>query len=181
MVTSSTCWQCGAVLPVADDPGRADQLSSEACFAAHGRVLARCYEDAQLLRVRQLAVDAWAVQHPAPASRVSDQSLALHLMTLHLFLEEGVDPEQGPALHKSMMIGRPDYAWLEPPPHCGALTVADVSQPDRAHLEAWARAAWQAWADHHATVLGWVTRWRQSRPHPGASSHNRLSLRTKPA
>jgi hypothetical protein len=172
MVTSSTCWQCGAVLPVADDPGRADQLSSEACFAAYGRVLARCYEDAQLLRVRQLPVDAWAVQHPAPSSRVSDQSLALHLMTLHLFLEEGVDPERGPALHKSMMIGRPDYAWLEPPLHRGALTVADVSQPDRAHLEAWARAAWQAWADQHAKVLGWVDRWRQSRPPPGAASHN---------
>ncbi len=163
MITSSRCGQCGAVLPRgADRPGHPDQPSSEACFAAYGRVLARCYEDAHLLRVRQLAIDAWAVQHPAPSSRVSNQSLALHLMTLHLFFDEGVDPGQGPALHKSMMVGRPDYAWLQPPLDRGAVTVADVVPPERQRLEAWARAAWQAWADHHSIVWSWVHRWRQS-------------------
>lgn len=165
--SSSTCGHCGAVLPVADAPPPVDQSSADACFAAYGRVLARCYEDAQLLPIRQLAVDAWAVQHPAPSSRVSDQSLALHLMTLHLFLEEGVAPGQGPALHKSMMISRPTYAWLEPPLDHGAVTVADVFPPDRQRLYAWTEAAWQAWADHHSTVRHWVHRWRQSHLPPG--------------
>ncbi len=162
MVTSSRCGQCGAVLPVAGAPGHPDQLSSGACYAAYGRVLASCYQDAHLLRVRQLAVDTWAVQHAAPSSRVSNQSLALHLMTLHLFLEEDVDPEHGPALHKSMMVGRPDYAWLQPPPDRGAVTVADVLPPDRQRLHVWARSAWQAWAAHHAIVRSWVDRWRPS-------------------
>lgn len=161
MAEVSTCRQCGAVLAATGDPHSGDGRSSDACSAAYGRVLARCYEDQQLLPVRQLAVDAWAVQHPAPPSRISDQSLALHLMTLHLFLEEGVDPARGPALHQSMMIGRHHYAWLAPPLDRGVRTVADVSQPDRHRLEAWARAAWQAWAPHHDTVLTWVDRWRQ--------------------
>jgi Family of unknown function (DUF5946) len=163
MDTASKCGQCGAVLATTDDPRPAGQLSSGACFAAYGRVLARCYEDPHLLQARQLAVDAWAVQHPAPSSRISDQSLALHLMTLHLFLEEGVDPAQGPALHNSMMSGRHQYTWLQPPLDRGALSVADLSPLDQQHLQAWARAAWQAWDTHHSTVLSWVNRWRQ--PH----------------
>ena len=161
MAEVSACWQCGAVLAATDDPCQGDERSSGACSAAYGRVLARCYGDQHLLPVRQVAVDAWAVQHPAPPSRVSDQSLALHLMTLHLFLEEGVDPARGPALHQSMMIGRHRYPWLPPPPDRGVLTVADVFPVDRHRLEAWARAAWLAWSPHHATVLTWVARWRQ--------------------
>lgn len=61
-----------------------------------------------------------------------------------------------------MIIGRPHYGWLAPPLDVGPITVAELARLDRQNLQAWARAAWLAWAGHHVTVLGWVHRWRRS-------------------
>ena len=47
-------------------------------------------------------------------------------MTLCLFVEDGVDPGKGPALHTRMVAHRPDFTWLTPPLQQDVMTVADV-------------------------------------------------------
>jgi hypothetical protein len=83
-------------------------------------------------------------------------------MTLCLFIEDGVDPARGPALHKQMVAHRPDFAWLAPPDPPGLMTVADVlrardADEHRRLVHDWGRQVWQAWAPHHATIRAWNT------------------------
>jgi hypothetical protein len=161
-VAMSTCPGCGVLLPHVDGPSHPYMLSSAACWATYGEVLARSFEDSQLRRVHQLLVDAFAVQHPGLPGRRSAQSVGLHLMTLCLVLEMDADPSDGPRLHKRM-AERPVFHWLEPPSSRGDVTVADVHAAndveDRiAATYRWARSAWEAWTLHHATVRAWLLR-----------------------
>ncbi len=160
-MTASPCPGCGAVLgETLDIATRHDGVASAACRAGYERVLTDLYSTPQLLGLRQLAVDAYAVQHPAPHGRVADQSLGLHLMTLYLFVEKAVDPARGPALHKQMVARRPAFHPLDPPTNRGSVTVAAVpagSEPSFATtLHKWAREAWTAWSPHHDVVRRWL-------------------------
>ncbi len=110
------------------------------------------------------------MQHSATDGRVAAQSLALHLMTLSPFVEHGVAPSRGPELHKQMVDGRPSFPALDPPQRGGALTLADVPLDEDedvllAAVWRWAEAAGEAWAEHHATVSGWLTRAGCAVPH----------------
>jgi hypothetical protein len=136
--------------------------SSPACWAIYGKILAREYENPNYWALHQVTVDAYAVQHPGVPERRSIQSVALHLITLCLVIEDGASPQAGPRLHKRL-AGRPSFHWLEPPRPNGSLTVADVAQAATAaeHLRlvnAWARGIWDAWQPHHATVRNWISR-----------------------
>jgi hypothetical protein len=132
----------------------------------YGEVLARSYGDPECRTVHQVLVDAYAVQH-APrdaggASRRQVQEVALCLMTLGLVVEDGVDPREGPALHKRMVARRPEFRWLAPPPSSGPTTVGDVrgahdAVEHRRLVLAWGGQVWRAWVAHHATVRAWNT------------------------
>ena len=65
--------------------------SSPGCWAAFGEVLALEYSEASYARAHRLSVDAYAVQHPGRPSPQSVQSVALHLISLCLILEQGLD------------------------------------------------------------------------------------------
>ncbi len=100
-------------------------LSSSACWARYGEVLAREFGDPAYSALHQLTVDAYAVQHPGVAERRAIQSVGLHLMILCLILEDGADPREDPKLHRRM-VRRPSFEWLDPPLTQGRMTVADV-------------------------------------------------------
>lgn len=157
----SECEGCGLVLAARDGPAPAYLGASPACWALYGEVLAREFGDADYFRVHQLTVDTYALQHPGRPERRSTQSVALHLITLCLVLEDGADPRDGPKLH-ARLAKRGPFHWLEPPRPIGRLTVADVlrartpAEHERA-VEAWARDVWSAWQPHHATVA-WIQR-----------------------
>lgn len=124
------------------------------------RLLAREFQNPAYFSVHQLTVDTYAVQHPGSPERRSTQSVALHLMTLCLIVEDGVDPLEGPALHKRF-IRRPAFRWLEPPRPNGQLTAADAlrSRNPGEHakaVRAWGEEVWKSWAPHHQTVRGWI-------------------------
>jgi hypothetical protein len=140
------------VLPQVDTPTHPYIGASPACWARHGRLQARAYEEPELRRLLQVVVDTYAVQHPGVPGRRQAQSVALHLMTLCLVLEDGADPRHGSKLHKRM-VG-PDYDWLEPPEPIGTLTTADVESAD--DVLRWAREVWEAWSPHHETVRRWI-------------------------
>ena len=136
--------------------------ASPACWALFGEVLAREYGDPKYFRLHQVTVDTYAVQHPGLPERRSIQSVAVHLITLCLVLEDGADPAEGPKLHKRLAVSN-SFHWLEPPHPNGRITVADVLEArtpaeHEALVDAWARDVWVAWKPHHATVRSWIAR-----------------------
>ena len=158
----SRCQGCGLVLPTRVGPTHPYIGASPACWALFGEVLAREYGDREYFRLHQLTVDTYAVQHPGVPERRAIQSVAVHLITLCLVLEEGADPAAGPALH-TRVAGRASFHWLEPPVPNGRITVADVLQArspseHERMVKAWARDVWAAWERHHVTVREWIAR-----------------------
>jgi hypothetical protein len=156
-MSGTACPGCGVRLPPRSGPTHAYIGASAACWALYGELLAREFQDASLLDVHKLTVDAYAVQHPGKPERRAIQSVGIHLATLSLVLEHGADPREGPKLHRRL-VRRPELTWLEPPRPNGTLTVADVLAADdhRAAVRAWARDVWDAWSAHHATVESWL-------------------------
>lgn len=134
--------------------------ASAACWNGYGALLAAQYSSPRRMEFHQVVVDAYAVQHPGGTAPVQVQSVGIHLMTLALFLEEGVDPVQGPQLHR-LMLTRPAFSYLVPPTHAGDIAwnhvpLRGAHEVAREAAYAWGRSAWDAWADHHATVDTWL-------------------------
>ena len=145
---------------MSDGPTHPYYGCSPACWARYGEVLAREFQDPAYFGLHQLTVDAYAVQHPGIPERRAIQSVALHLITLGMIVENRFDPGQGPRLHRRI-VERPSFDWLDPPPMEGRMTVLDVvsAQRPREHqrlVRAWAEDVWQAWAPHHQVVRGWI-------------------------
>lgn len=144
-----------------DAPAHPYMTASPACWAAYGELLAADYADPDRMATHQLVVDAYAVQHPGGEDGRAVRSVGIHLMTLALFLEDGVDPALGARLHRRM-VARPVFHRLDPPrPGPSAMTHLDVPRDGAAEAArkatyAWARDAWAAWAPAHATVDGWL-------------------------
>lgn len=154
------CPGCRALLPVEQGPTHRYMLSSPACWARFGAVLAREFGAPAYFAIHQLTVDSYAAQHPGAPERRAIQSVGLHLMTLCMVLEGGADPREGPKVHRRM-VRRPAFEWLDPPSMDGRLTVVDVlPAADPAEHErlvrAWSRDVWAAWAPHHEIVRRWV-------------------------
>lgn len=136
-------------------------LSSPACWAAYGAVLAAEYSEARLFHVHHLSVDAYAVQHPGDFSRKARQSVQLHLARLCLELERGVEAA---AIYEitPRLVGRlPRGDWDVEVPTSFSVTVADVAplagtprHADAVHR--WARAAWAEWGQVRREVRRWV-------------------------
>jgi len=150
------CPGCGLDLPPSDGTRHPYIGASAACWALYGDVLERAYADPACREVLQLAVDAYACQHPGEPGRRSAQSVGIHLMTLCMVIEDGADPRHGPKLHRRM-VARPSFAWLPPPPDRGEVTVravGDTTDPIGyvGAVHRWARAVWDAWETHHATI-----------------------------
>ncbi len=163
------CPGCGVSAPTAGGLAPVENRASAGCYALYGQLIARDYSNPEYYRLaHQVIVDAYAAQHAGGTSRREIQTVALCLMTLCLFVEGGVPPAQGPALHKRMVAQRPDFTWLQPPAMRGLMTVAEVliahTAEEHAHLAVqWGTQVWQAWKPHHATIRAWNT----AVPRPG--------------
>ena len=158
---TQSCPGCGIELPPASGPVHKYMESSPACWAAFGQVLEREYSTPTLQDVHRLSVDSYAVQHPGRDSRQAIQSLGVHLSRLCLFLERGLSAEDANAAMLRVAGSKASMSHLQRPSHLGEVTVIDVLAASGvdAHREAvrrWARAAWEAWRTHHATVRQWV-------------------------
>lgn len=153
------CPGCGARLPAVDGPTHAYMVSSPACWAAFGVVMAREFSSAALMSVHRLSVDTFAVQHPGDGSRRAIQSVGLHLARLMVQVEGGLS---GAAANAAMLGFAARKAELPalPPRASYAVTVADVTNAvavddHRRAVRHWAAATWAAWADHHDRIRRW--------------------------
>jgi hypothetical protein len=140
-------------------------LGSAACWRGYGELLAAQYSERRRMAFHQLVVDAYAGQHPGDDDPRVIRSVAIHLMTLALFLERDVDPALGTRLHKQM-IERPIFHRLQRPDG-GTEGVLDFSHvplggdPDIARERAyeWGRSVWNAWGPQQDVVRGWLEKW----------------------
>lgn len=156
------CCGCGALFPALAGPVHAYMESSAGCWHAFGQVLAREYENPALVAVHRLSVDSYAVQHPGGDSRQAIQSVGVHLVRLCHFLERGLPAAEANAAMLRVGRTKQQMFQLVRPESLGAITVADVVAAESAvqHTELvnlWARSAWQAWSEHHATVRRWAS------------------------
>lgn len=134
--------------------------SSPACWARYGELLARGYADFRYMAAHQLAVDAYAVQHPGRPSPQSTQSVGVHLVSLCAVLEQGLPVAQAAALLKRC-ADTGGFEWLPPPAERGALTVlhplaAPTPETHAQRVREWAHACWSAWSPHHDRVREWL-------------------------
>lgn len=156
------CPGCAACFPDTPGPTHPYMESSPGCWAAFGDVLAREYSDPVYFDIHRLSVDAYAVQHAGRPSRQSIQSVGVHLVRLHLFLEQGLAPEKANAAMLAAAKEKHSYVWLDPPQSLGAITVVDVARTQsvidhKRAVREWATSAWQAWSSHHDTVRSWAS------------------------
>jgi hypothetical protein len=169
------CPQCGAQVPAGDGPVHPYFGAAPGCWALYGAVLARAYEDRRCAQRHQLAVDAYAAQHPGRSDdRRAVQSVAVHLIGLHLALapatagrdtagRDTAGRDLAPLL-RAAADRSVEFRALPRPTHLGAITVVDVhaasatGAPDAylAAVRRWADAVWAAWAAHHAEVGRWA-------------------------
>jgi hypothetical protein len=76
-------------------------------------------------------------------------------------LERGLAPTYATRVMGEASRTKGRFFWLTPPASLGAVTVTDVAGAAAPHeheerARAWAESAWLAWAEHHATVRGWL-------------------------
>lgn len=160
VVRFAACPGCGARFPDVTGPTHAYMTGSPGCWRAYGQLLAAQYTDLLRMGFHQLVVDSYAVQHPDGDDPRAIQSVGIHLMTLCLFLERGVDPVEGTRLHR-VMLARPVLHRLNPPGSRGRLTVLHVptdgaAEISRRNAYEWAHEAWHAWQPHHPAVRRWI-------------------------
>ncbi len=158
------CIGCGALVPEIEGPTHRYLGASPGCWAVYGEVLEREYGDyLRYAPVHRLTVDAYAAQHPGVPSPQSIQSVAVHLILLHLVLEHGLRPERANAAMQWTVSRSKDFVWLDPPVSPGKITILDVrdAKDPTEHIERvreWARSVWEAWAPHHDMVRRWADR-----------------------
>lgn len=162
MLSDERCPGCGIVLAATDGPTHPYIGASPSCWALYGEVLAREFSEPRLFDIHQMTVDAYAVQHPGEPERRSTQSVAVHLMTLALWIERDANPRAGTELHKRM-VSQQEYVWLDPPRPNGTLTIAHVHdtstiEEHRTAVREWASDVWRARERHHPTVWAWIER-----------------------
>lgn len=135
-------------------------ISSPACWAKFGEVLACEYSDPALLATHRLTVDTYAVQHSGDGTRQAVQSVGLHLARLMIQLEAPLPPKE---TNDVMLRLGPRKASLErlDPPKTFAMTIMDVwsvrgtaGHPQA--VRAWAESTWREWDRHHAYIRAWV-------------------------
>ncbi len=113
------CFGCGGLFPNIEGPTHRYMASSPGCWAAYGEVLARQYGNANYAGAGQLTIDAYAVQHPGRPSAQSIQSVALHLISLCLLLERGVELGTATEGIRAAAKDKRRFAWLAPPETTG--------------------------------------------------------------
>ena len=93
-------------------------LSAPGCWELYSRLTSGRYPRTQL------AVDAYAVQHPGVPGPQASQSVCVHLLNLCRVLERGGAVENGPRFLQGLT--HRDYPWLTPPAPAYRVTVVDL-------------------------------------------------------
>lgn len=155
------CPGCAGHFPATDGPTHAYIGASPGCWAVYCDVLGREYGEQRNPRWHRHTVDAYAASHPGDGSRRAVQSVAGHLVALHLLIDRGLEPAFVTRMIGAAVRHAADFHGLEPPSFEGTMTILDIAATTTtdAHERAvydWAASVWRAWEPHHATVKRWA-------------------------
>lgn len=159
--TQDACPGCGIVLPQPAGVASPHIGTSPGCWAAYGDVVGREYGEWGFPPVHRLTSDTYMVQHPGEPTPAAIQSMAAHLISLHLSLDRGIEAGR---LNREIgrIVADPSvFRWLDPPRPVSWLTVMDVKgagslREHSGRVQRWARSVWEAWSDHHETIRRWT-------------------------
>ena len=151
------CIGCGGLVPDIDGPSHRYMLASPGCWAAYGGLLGGALAGVEIPEpFGSLTVDAYAVQHPGVPNPQATQSVWVHLVALHLALDERWPSSQLVRIRRFGADRSADLRWLTPPTSMGPVTAIDIAEsaPGKAAdgVRAWVQGAWAAWNDQHALV-----------------------------
>ncbi len=141
------CPDCGAAVP----GGRAG------CQGLMDAIQARAYGDLQVAATRDLAFDAYCMQHPERYCR-SAKSYAAHLTRLCCGVEHGGNPRVHEAIQR-WLNGSPSIEKPEAPGHLGRMTVKDLESAAGEHsrlVQDWARSVREAYATQQEMARHWL-------------------------
>lgn len=153
------CPGCGATVLTGETASAPGGTASATCAAAFGELLATSYSDPSRRSSHQVLVDSYITQHGGGRADREIQAVAICLMTLHLFIEHGVDPREGPTLHRKMVDSGVAFDFLTPPKfledHPNVISVSQSLVPQEAIWE-WALSTWSHWEPHHVRIRSWT-------------------------
>ena len=159
---TTRCIGCGAEVADIAAPTHRYIGASPGCWGVYSDLLGRAADtaDFQTPPEHRIIVDTYAAQHPGVESLQSIRSVAVHLIALHLVLEEGL-PLHAITDTVRYHAKRPQYRWLDPPRDLGTLTVVDLQaeRDPRSYAQLcmeWADDVWHAWCAHHHVIRGWA-------------------------
>ena len=148
--STETCSACGAAVA----GGRAG------CQAMFDELTAQAYADVAYASVRDLALDAYCMQHLESYCR-SAKSYAAHLTRLCC----GVEYDGNPRVYAAIQHWLNGAAKIEKPrvlSQLGSMTVVVVHKAHNAEehirlVRAWAANVWAAYRSQHDLAQAWIT------------------------
>ena len=156
METEKTkCYGCRGLVDKKEGEPHTYIGATQGCWDLYGQILAKEYGEYNYPQLtHRLTVDTYAVQHPGHPSRQSIQSVNVHLISLYLILEKGIDGETATLKMGEILSRNPKFEWLEPPTINGRITVIDVltaiNQDDHERkVREWAEDVWRCWYSKH--------------------------------
>lgn len=155
-----TCPGCGGSFVSVEGATHPYMLSSPACWAKYGEILAREYLDGALLATHRLSVDTYAVQHSGGDDRRAVQSVGLHLARMMLQFDSPLTPRETNDIMLGLSHTKSSLPFLKPPTSF-SFTVADIpidvtAEAHTVLVRRWAAETWSAWSAHHEFVRQWT-------------------------
>jgi uncharacterized protein DUF5946 len=154
------------MVPDTNGPMHRYMGSSPGCWEAFGVLLEMDYSSEGYWRSHQLTVDAWAVQHPGVEARVTLQSVAVHLIGLHLQLTKGTLPGREIVAVRRRMVekykaGELGRIWKPAGSDMGELNVLhmfETNTPEEyyQHAREWAQSAYDSYSEYHELLRSWA-------------------------
>lgn len=153
------CPGCGEMVEKKDGQPHQYIGATQGCWDLFGQILAKEYGEYNFPQLtHRLTVDTYAVQHPGQPSKQSIQSVNIHLISLYLILELGVDGKTVTKKMGEILSKEPKLEWLEPPIVNGRITVLDVStatnqEEHENKVSEWAEDVWSCWYSKHKQTI----------------------------
>lgn len=153
------CYGCGCLVDNIEGQPHKYIGATQGCWDLYGQILAKEYGEYNYPQLtHRLTVDTYAVQHPGQPSKQSIQSVNVHLISLYLILELGVDGETATKKMGEILSKEPNLEWLEPPITNGQITVLDVltainKDEHEIKVRQWAEDVWNFWYSKHKHTI----------------------------
>ena len=153
------CYGCGALVEAKEGQPHEYIGATRGCWDLYCQILEKQYGEYNYPQfTHRLTVDTYAIQHPGQPARKAIQSVNVHLVSLYLIFERGLNGQEATKKMGEILSKEPNFNWLEPPTPNGQLTVIDVltstSQEEHGKkVKEWAEDVWNCWYSKHEQTV----------------------------